>query len=373
MRLQSASIGCENRLMHFILRIVWGLILVLLLSSLTACTKEDTSPSLETPRKSEKQLPSQRMLNDVLRDLKKVRLIDCRLDKAGNLTGMSGEKLNGVGNESVIFESSEPYVLKELPELLRIREGVEFNYDSTGTSPTLELATGDGRLVYLGVINGGALRWEKWRCDAFVDNAPGFILWLARHGYSKPARAIQEKIDYEIYEYEKEKKSYDEFVQNMPKSLATFFGPIKCLEASACLEDMSEKYGKISEDARLKLARVALRGEFPDESDQIGALLEWDGKFTRDWASYQSFPLDLLLEYDPEQILSKVKGTELSSAQWVGVCRYYSNLYFRRKFPSGYKPLNMALQRRILKEVRATGEHSLDVEDFEEALQNWSP
>lgn len=301
------------------------------------------------------------------------------MDKDGNLVGKWGGKVKGTKKEAIIFESSEPIVWSDLPRALRIDEDANLekrDYNiclgSESQVPTLELIQKNGQVSYWGIANVGVLRCKEWRYDARIQNPFLFAVWLARHGVTEPAIDAKRTVDYAIYEYEKEKNSFDQFILNMPKSLRSFFGTITRFESKSNLEDMSEHYGKISEEKRLQLAKSALSKEFPLESDQIAILLEWKGKFTIDWAGYQSFPIELLCEYEPNQIMAFVESSKLTKSQWIGLCRFYSDLRFRQKFPSGYKPLDKKLQQRIIKEVSSTGKNDYDVEDFKRVLENWN-
>lgn len=316
--------------------------------------------------------PSQKMLDDVLRNLKSFRLIDCALDKNGRRAQVYDGEVMESSTGRVLYESSDPVATKQLTELLRIRETAEYPENFVKSSPILELSLSDGSKTYLGLNSGRVLQWNKWCHEAFILDQLRFVYWLTQHRVTRTARSIQKGLDYPIYENQKDLASVEQFVSAMPKSMRKFFGEIN-FDPSTNLEDMSPKYGKLPEESRLKSARSALSKQFPKVSDQIGALLEWEGKLTEKWANFQGFPIKLLLQYDVEQVLSKVKENTLTPAQWVGVSRYYSDLYFRYKFRSGYKPLDKVLKERIIKEVKATGKNQWDVDDFEEAIRNWIP
>ncbi|MCW5821188.1 MAG: hypothetical protein KIT34_00195 [Cyanobacteria bacterium TGS_CYA1] len=356
----------------------WILVLPSICLIVTACTSKISS-SKNAPSESKLPSPSQKMIDDVLGNLKTIRILDWRMDKDGNLVGKWGGEIKGTKEESIIFESSEPIVWSQLPRALRIDEDANLkkqDYNiclgSESQVPTLELTQKNGQVSYWGVANVGVLRCKEWRCDASIKNPFSFAVWLARHGVTEPAIDAKRSVDYAIYEYEKEKNSFDQFMLNMPKSLRSFLGTINRLEATPSLEVMSETYGKIPEEKRLQLAKLALSNEFPRESEQIAVLLEWKGKFLIDWAGgYQSFPTDLLMEYEPSQVMSVVNSSRLTTAQWIGLCRYFSSYGLSQKFPSGYKTLDRKLQQRIIKEVRSTGRNDYDVDKFNNALKNW--
>ena len=316
--------------------------------------------------------PSQKMLDDVLRNLKSFRIIDCALDKNGRRAQVYDGEVMESSTGRVLYESSDPVAIKQLSELLRIRETAEYPENFVKSSPILELSLSDGSKTYLGLNSGRVLQWNKWCHEAFILDQLRFVYWLTQHRVTRTARNIQKNLAYPIYENQKDLASAEQFVSAMPKSMRKFFGEIN-FDPSTNLQDMSPKYGKLPEESRLKSARSALSKQFPKVSDQIGALLEWEGKLTEKWANFQGFPIKLLLQYDVEQVLSKVKENTLTPAQWVGVSRYYSDLYFRYKFRSGYKPLDKVLKERIIKEVKATGKNQWDVDDFEEAMHNWIP
>ena len=374
-------------------RFIWLLIVVLQISCLTAWaeknralpdaiktkqkTKKDQQDtisvkSINDSSKSSLPLPSEEMLEAVLSNTKSFRVIDCGLDADGKLRPAYSDLLREESSGRIIFESSESLVLRDLRNCLRIAKGSQFS-ESSGNFPlgstTFELTLADGRKVNLGLV-GTRLRWNAWRQDAYLLHPVALIAWLGEHGAMRPLREIEARFDYAKHIYKRDVVGFEEFVREMPKSLSDFFGTIKRLESSMCLEDMSKNYGAIPKSNRLKLARSALSRQFPNESDQIGVLLEWDGKISSVRNSYQRFPIELLLEYSPDKVLSKVKKSPLSKSQWVGVMRYYSDLDFRRKFPSGCSPLDRATRDRIVKNVKATGQYQLDIDEFEEAMRN---
>lgn len=369
-------------------RAIWLLIVGLQLSGLTSSAEENRASGdawtikdgpkgtiaveqYVDPSRAKLPLPSQKMLDDVLRRLKRVRVIDSGMDMAGEpFSGGTNVNLGEPYSGKVVFESSDPKVLKELTEYLRIREDKVFVVQ-IAAAPTFELTLNDGRVVNIGRITGGLIRWKAWNCDVYLMNPRGFVYWLTNHGITGPIREVQENARYKRYDEEREKRCLDEFVRTMPTSLRSFFGLIR--SKSTSIEHVQKAYEKFDDKRQLKLAKSALSRQFPNESDQIGKLLEWEGKYSEHRFTYQRFPIDLLLEYDQPTVLSTVKGSTLSSAQWIGLMRYYSHQHFRRKFPSGYKPLDKTLRERIIKRVKSTGKNEQDLYEFDDALRNWNP
>lgn len=330
---------------------------------------DNNSTDLTTAEVDRLPLPSQKMLDEILVGIESVRVIDCGMDTGGNpISGGINEALNKPFTGKVIFESSDPEILKELTHYLRTKES---NYSPGAwhiASPTIELKLANGKTISL-ALSGECLRWKAWRYDAFLSNASGLIQWLAEHGITDPLREQQEQLMYEKLDDKRYKESLSEFLNSMPESLKNFFGNMQ--GSSGDLSDLSKNYRSIPKEMRMRFARRALSRQFPEESEQIRALLEWDGNLTSIWAVFQAFPTELLHDYEPSKVLRVISKTSLSPAQWVGVIRFYSSSEFREKFPAGYKPLNEKLRSRIIREVKATGKNESDIENFEKAMRKW--
>lgn len=389
MKSQTTPHRDQRGLLRTSLKLAWVLTLTIQASGLTAFAKEprqstsplhqkgpqfpsrDELPKIAESEWSKLPLPSHKMLDDVLSKLKSVRVIDCAMDLLGRpFSDGYNQQLSEPNSGGVLFQSSDPVVLTELTECLRIREREDGQYGAfTLGSPVIELTLVDGRVVYLGYI-GRCVRWKEWRYDAVLLDSHRLFQWLTSHGITGPLREAQEQLEYNRREYQGVKTSLAEFVRTMPRSLRSFF---RTTPKPDNKENLSEKYEKIPEAKLLKLAKHSLDGQFPKLSDQIGVLLEWDGNLTDNHQfSVGDFPIKLLLEYDPNQIKSIVQRSSLTPAQSVGACRYYSSYWFKEKFPSAAKPLNRNLQQRIIRGVKSTGKNGKDLEKFEETMRNFS-
>lgn len=368
--------------------LAWILALALLSSIMTAFAEESGTSTEQwtikngpkdtyivepfvAPSKSKLPKPSQKSLDVVLSKLKRVRVIDCGMDLQGKpFSGGFNIALGEPYSGRIVFDSTDQKILKELTALLCIRED-SFTRVMGPSAPTIELTLSDGKVLNLGLAGWDTIRWNEWQYDAFLARSKDFNDWLTDHGITGPVREMRALQDNEKRQDERISACLKEFVRTMPTSLLTFFGPMK--GSSGCLEDLSENYAKIPEEQRLNKAKCALKRQFPDDHKQIGTLLEWEGNLSDYWIHYQSFPIELLLEYDPAKVLSTVKKSAMTPAQWIGASRFYSDLNFRRKFPSGYKQLDKALRARIIKQLKATGKNQTDIDDFENAVRNWCP
>lgn len=314
--------------------------------------------------------PSQKMLNKIISGTKRVRIIDCQMDQEGNTKPRGTHTLHEEPiSENVLFDSNDPQVLKELSEFLRIREDT-FPRAISACAPTMELTLDDGKVIHLGLAGWSTIRCKAWRFDAFLLNPDGFVSWLAAHGVTRPQCQLQAQQEYDKRDEEKVEASLKEFAQTMPTSLRSFFGALHGGPYTG-ITDVSKKYANIPQSDRMKLARAALSNQFPKERDQIGALLEWSGKITDYKYGFQNFPFTLLMESEPDMVLTKIRENSMTSAQWVGAIRYFSFSELRNKFPGGYKPLDSHLKERLIKEVKATGKNDLDIYNFEQALRYW--
>lgn len=327
----------------------------------------DKLPKVSELEWSRLPLPSQKMLDDVLSKVRSVRIIDCAIDLLGRpCSGGYNEILHESYSGDVLFESSNFSVIKELTECLRIRESETQSGAFTYGAPVIELTLLDHKVVYLGYI-GRSIRWQAWRYDGDLLNSGRAAKWLANHGITKPSREAQVEAEYAKLEYLGIKASLDEFVRTMPKSLRMYFRTTP----KPNLNNLSKKFENTPREQLLKLAKHSLSQQFPRVSDQIGVLLEWDGRLSDNNHHFSdgAFPIELLLEYEPSQILSKVKSSSLTPAQWVGVARYYSN-YRTQQIPTRYKQIDKALRQRIVRGVKSTGKNGKDLERFEEIWRN---
>ncbi|MDX2105817.1 MAG: hypothetical protein SFY67_05385 [Candidatus Melainabacteria bacterium] len=318
-----------------------------------------------------KPKPSQKMLDAILCKLVRLRVIDYELNLSGK--PLKGEfKTNPIATSTgvVLFDTSETKILREFSEHLRISQDSHSQLLVT-SSPTFELTLSDGRKILLGLAGWGHIRWNEWSQDGRLSNAGAFLDWLSKNGINGPSAELKAHQKSELAYDKKTESALADLAQTMPKSMRNFFGVLKP-DRTTQLENFSESYAKIPKEDRLRLAKAALKKEFPTDSEQVGALLEWSGKMKTNY-SFQKFPVELLLEYSPDLILEKTKKISISSAQWVGICRYYSNLNFRYKYPEGYSPLNKNLQKRIHSEVSKTRKNDSDIEDFDKAVKKWIP
>jgi hypothetical protein len=325
--------------------------------------------------------PSQKALDLVLGKVRSLRIIDCAMSDLKAIPKSEGTKiaLKNSNKKFAVFETSDPRILKELINRLRIREnryrgryclGGGCEDGLSWSAPVYELTLLDGRVIYMS--GWEYLRWYAWCGDAELVNSERLFDWLTKRGIKWPWRVVEKQKEYDRKEQKEDEAKLHNFERNMPKSLRSFFGELHVKNAYG-LEDISKNYAKLPEERRLDLTRAALSKQAASESDQIGILLEWSGKMSELRLGFQYFPIHLLLEYKPEQVTSKIKGYNLSSTQWVGACRYYTYIGFRRMFPAGYKPLDKKLRARIIKEVKATKKNGSELYYFEEALREWIP
>ncbi len=320
----------------------------------------ETAKYRDLAKTSKLPSPSQEMLDKALNDITRIRFINA---------GMSNGKLLG---DEVQFESSDANFIEQLKGFLKInKDPRSFRHDACLGGPTLELYSGTQRKLLVGIHHGCMIRWSAWLSDACLLQPREFIAWLASHGVTGPQRELERSMEQAKFgSSEAQKARIDQFVQTMPTSLREFLGP---LHIGYELTYMSDKYKAIPVAERMKAARTALARELPNKSEQISTLLEWSGAIYPGVAAYRMFPTELLLEYEPDDVLSIVKSTSLSPHGYVGASRYYSYMGFRDKFLYGYAPLDDALKQRIIKELEATGKNQDDIDEFKDAIKEWMP
>jgi hypothetical protein len=244
--------------------------------------------------------------------------------------------------------------------------------------PCIELYSKDSLKLCLGIQHGNAIRWLSWASDAELLKPAEFISWLASKGATGPKQEMEWQIEQAKFNsIESQQARLNQFIEKMPASMKNFLGTIKLGQGergsmSYMLEDMSPKYKAIPAGQRMSAAKAAIASQFQKTQDQIRALLEWSAAIEYPNAGvYRNFPTQVLLEYDPGEILAVIKAGTKGSSTWVGASRLYSYMGFRDKFLYGYPDLDDQLKQRILQELKATGKYQADVQEFQEAISEW--
>lgn len=332
-------------------------------------TDVDTANYLKSSKSPTKPHPSQQSLNDLLTRVRSFRIID-----AGTASG----KLLG---DKVLFDSEkDPQSVDELKKyLVIITDPRSFGHDACYGGPTLEFICKDNQKVLIAIHHGVELRWDAWADDAWLQQPKEFITWLATKGATGPQQEMERaKAQAKFNSLESQQLRLDQFVATMPLSLRNFLGPLRVAaeerSVSFSLDDMSEKYKRISYRNRHARAIAALAKEYPSETAQIGALLTWSGSIEYpDAGVYRTFPQELLLEYRPEAILAFVTSDAVSAIQLVGAGRLYSGMGFRDLFLDGYPALNAPLQQKIMTAIKSQPDSRSDAYSFQDAIDNWMP
>ncbi|MBX9687222.1 MAG: hypothetical protein K2X27_11005 [Candidatus Obscuribacterales bacterium] len=327
----------------------------------------DSARYIDSKNKSKLPLPSQKSLDQALSDITRIRIVDSGTE--------GGKALEG----KVILDTSDPRIIHELRALLRIKEDPEsFGHDMCLGGPCIEVYSKNNWKFCLGIQHGSSIRWVGWSDDTDLLKPKEFILWLASKGATGPKLEMERQIEQAKFDSPKSQQArLNQFIQTMPASMKVFFGAAKSLPGGPgnevlMLDELFPKYKAIPKERRLSAAKAAIASQFPKTQDQIRALLEWSAAIDYPYAAaYRKFPTELLLEYEPSEILAVVKAAAKGSSAWVGASRLYSYMGFRDKFLYGYPELDAPLKQRILAELKATGKNKNDVQEFEEAISEW--
>lgn len=327
----------------------------------------DSARYLDTKSTSRLPVPSQKSLDQALGEITRIKII--------NSGTVQGKALEG----SVILDTSDSRVIDELRVQLKIKEDPKsFGHDMCLGGPCIEAYSKNSLKFCLGVQHGHAIRWVNWSADAKLLKPKEFISWLASKGATGPKQEMERQIEQAKFDsVESQQARLDQFIKSMPASMKNFFGTIRLGlgergSMSFMLEDMSPQYKAIPAAQRMDAARTAIASQFEKTQEQIKALLEWSAAIEYPNAgAYRIFPTEVLLEYDPGEILAVVKAGAKGSSTWVGASRLYSYMGFRDKFLDGYPDLDVPLKQRILEELNATGKNQADVHEFQKTISEW--
>lgn len=320
-------------------------------------------------KKDKTKQPSQKSLDSMLKELQSVKIID---------GGMSNGQLLGV---KVLYETSNEKTLEELKALLQIvQDSKSFGHDMCSGGPTLELISNSAQKNLIVLHHGFSIRWSAWNSDARLLEPRKLIDWLAEKGVTEPKEEMDRSIAQAKYDSEEgQLPRLRQFESTMPKSISAFLGPLHLgkineRQMSYELKDMSNSYKLIPKEEQLKLAKKSLEKDISTPAEQIKVLLQWAGAIEDPGSgAYRGFPLEILSQYNPDEVTNVVKSNLTSQEQWIGAARFYSGMEFRDRFPDGYAPLDKTLMKRMMDSLVTTGKNQADVEDLKDAQDDWMP
>lgn len=96
---------------------------------------------------------------------------------------------------------------------------------------------------------------------------------------------------------------------------------------------------------------LALRTEYPNQTDRIRALLHWFGSGSGPWSGYPGYETiaeSALLKYQTSDLVAAVKSGELSETQKEGAARLFAGWDFNRTRPNDGKLLDKQVKAMLL-------------------------
>jgi len=95
-------------------------------------------------------------------------------------------KTQGVADDPIVFETTDPATIEELSTYLRIKDGDTGHCMCLGDAHILFFRD-DQQIARIGLHHGQTIRWDdKWSWDAELVDGIGLLEWLDRHGYPDP-------------------------------------------------------------------------------------------------------------------------------------------------------------------------------------------
>jgi len=215
-----------------------------------------------------------------------------------------------VGDGQVV-DVRDPRDVRAVVDLLAIEEG---------PSPS---CFGDGEEVLLALTlhHGLTIRCDAWSADGVLRDAEGLWRWLWERGVQSP----QEDRAFEVAEHAEWDAAVKQWIAAMPAPLQPIVHPIGPTGCSSGRLDLSA----------LATASEVLARAFPSEAERVLALYRWFGCGTGVWSgyhSYESFALQILMEYPTPSLINAVKPLgEQDAPVLEGFMRLCCSWEFRKR------------------------------------------
>ncbi len=188
-------------------------------------------------------------------------------------------------------------------------------------NPTLEFYRGNKLVVSLGYHHGEGVRWldGKWEGDGLLtDEAAEFLaVWMHERGISGP----KEEYELGLRQRAEARVAYDKWLATIPSSLRSFW----------------DKEGIPPRSFNYQEMNTVLSKQYPDMKERILALLQWhaaDKRELRDDTAEQ-----ILFLYKTQDLLSAIRGVELTPEQTEGTWRLFEDSMFQLYRPEDYDRL----------------------------------
>lgn len=260
----------------------------------------------------------------------------------GALTARIAEVEAVGGRELLVVD--RPSEVQELSRLLAILRPTERFHCLCPGDQTLEFSRGRRGKVAITLHHGRSIRWEGWDSDAMLADAEGLLRWLDEHGAPEPLRAWEKSLARE----EHDRAAWEAWKRATPPSVVPLLA-----EAPATINP------ELPLPESLQRASEALRAGYPNEREEIRALLEWFGSGEGPWSGFPSYECvaeALLLRYPTEAILLALDDEQLTPTLAEGAARLFASWWFGRMRPGDAARLPADLARRLRRHVGAAGD-----------------
>lgn len=184
--------------------------------------------------------------------------------------------------------------------------------------PPIEIALSrNGKeLGVISVYESLTIGFSRWSGDARIADQEKLLQWFDSRGITGPRRSIEE-----IQAMDKAARAASErWLNAMPSSLRPLWR--RLMNNSQLWLNPPAAAPAIANVLKPELER-----EFPDPKKRILALLSWFGSGAGPWSGYPAYedvPPELLLRYQPSDLLAALRDASLTESEMEGAARFFS-------------------------------------------------
>ena len=295
--------------------------------------------------------PSQASLDTVLDRVTRLRLLN---------GGVSGGK--AIGKE-IMLSVSDAQAISSLRDCLSIVEDRStFDHCMCLGDYALELYAGRRRIATIGLHHGRSIRWNAWKYDAFLQDGPRLLRWLADQGATAPLEAYEE----DLLLAEEYQQAARRWQAATPTCLQPFQDQMQALADNMVtfIPDShkgAEHQGQ-AEDSSSSLAPLlrALETEYSDPEMCALALFKWFGSGKGPWSGYPSYEgvaERLLLEFPTQQLVAALLHQPLTPLHLEGAARYFAGYQFNTFKQDEAHQIPQEVKRKLLEYSQSSSDN----------------
>lgn len=212
--------------------------------------------------------------------------------------------------------------------------------------PPIEIVLSrDGeKLGVISVYQELTIGFSRWSSDARIKDEERLLRWFDARGITGPRRSVEE-----IRAREKaEQAASDRWLSAMPSTLRPLWP--KLMRDSQWWSDPQAAVA-----TSVRKLKPDLEREFPDPQKRVLALFAWFGSGAGPWSGYPAYEdiaAQLLLVYQPAELLSGFQVATLTDSEMEGAARFFSEYCYGYAFcPPEERKLSRLLPDEIKKNL----------------------